>query len=434
MTVRETSPEAKLRERADTLQKRALSEGEAADKLRRDLDARGIDLLKDADAFARLDAAYSKRDATVKLVNELREQYVNMVEEKLDVTGPGAAYRRGATDPASRFARSDALVALRESGILTRDERVQTPYVEVVAREDVPAFLRTRATLTAVDGSGGGLVFGDERPDRLITLPQRRPRVLDLVTMLTTDSDRVEVPVETTHTPGVAETPFGTALPGSEYGFSDNAVPVKRVGHYVAAHKGVLNDSAYLERIVRAYLIEDYQRLVEARIVAGDGQAGAFLGVYNTPDLPTVDATGVPRADAVEDAITKVRIALDAEPTAIGMHPNDWRAYVNEKRAEGAATSTDYAYGDRTDPAAQEPRTLRGLVPVVSPIFVERAPLVGKFDEVEVFVREGVSVAASDAHADFFLRGMVALKAEGRMAMHVRRVGGFVKVENWTSA
>ena len=75
-----------------------------------------------------------------------------------------------------------------------------------------------------------------------------------------------------------------------------------------------------------------------------------------------------------------------------------------------------------------EINTLWGMAPVVSTLAASGTSVVGDFSQVVLYVREGIVVAASDSHSDFFLKGLVAVKAEGRYASVLLQPKAFCKV------
>ena len=75
-----------------------------------------------------------------------------------------------------------------------------------------------------------------------------------------------------------------------------------------------------------------------------------------------------------------------------------------------------------------EINSLWGMTPVVTTLAASGTAVVGDYSQIVLYVREGVVVAASDSHSDFFLKGLVAVKAEGRYASVVLQSRAFCKV------
>jgi HK97 family phage major capsid protein len=65
----------------------------------------------------------------------------------------------------------------------------------------------------------------------------------------------------------------------------------------------------------------------------------------------------------------------------------------------------------------------------VTPAIVANTALVGAFGTMsQVFRKGGIRVEASNSHQDFFIKNLVAIRAEERLALAVYRPGAFGKV------
>ena len=126
--------------------------------------------------------------------------------------------------------------------------------------------------------------------------------------------------------------------------------------------------------------------------------------------------------DVFHKAITKVRVANlfeDYEPNAFVITPQDYENLVLEKDLDGNYLNHR---------GVTEIPTLWGLTPVVTNLAASGTALVGDFSQAILWLREGVTVSMSDQHSDFFLKGLVAIKSEGRVAFDVMQEAAFVKV------
>ena len=298
--------------------------------------------------------------------------------------------------------------------------RVNSAPVEVATRDETLDSIRLRTTVDNTSGSGGGVIWSDRRTDLIVPIPVRQIRALDLVSVGTTDSDTVEWTEETTLTDAAAETAYGTAAPESAYGYTKQSTTVKRIPHFVPATKGSLMDGGRLRSLLENRLMRGVRLRLESQVVAGDGVGENLQGIYDV--VTQAQALGADtRFDAVHKAITVVRVNYFDEPTAIGIHPNDYEQVVLEKDTAG-----NYVHGRAASEGSVQ--TLWGLLPVVSTVFTEGTPLVGDYSAAELAVRTGVSVAASDSHSDFFTKGLVALLAEMRAAFFVTQPLAFCEI------
>ena len=78
-------------------------------------------------------------------------------------------------------------------------------------------------------------------------------------------------------------------------------------------------------------------------------------------------------------------------------------------------------------PWALGPRTMWGVPILESEAIAAGTALVGDFSKAVLWDREQTSVTLSNSHADFFVRNLVAILAEERVAFGVTRPAAFVK-------
>ncbi len=380
----------------------------AADKLvsdMRDSDANPLD----RDNFEKVDAAYREADDAKDSVSEIQTRIsraLEIVGERADDT-KDSTERREARTMAEAYIRSEAYTQLRESGRLEMaTAHINSDPVMVSSREDTMAMLRT---VTNVSGSGGGLIWSD-RLGLVVPMPQRKVRLLDVITVGSTDSDTIEWSKETTHSDAAAETAYGTDAPEADYGWTKQVTYVKRIPHFVAATRGALMDAGQLQTLMASNLEGGVRRRIEQQVWNGNGNGENLSGLLNGAITSTARGSDS-KWDAIHKAITRIRIAAvtsdELEPTSIVLSPLDFEAVVLEKASSG---SNDYS----NDRGITEPATIWGLQPVVTTLASSGTVVIGDFSKQWLWVREGVTVAASTEHSDFFRKGLVALVAESR--------------------
>ena len=384
-----------------------------------------------ADNFEKVDAAYKPADEARDRAAELRVRLNRMVEIAGGKAEPrtreeeGFARSAEARDIAARFVEHESIVRLRESRTLhQKSSRVHIdPVEDVVTREEMLASgMRLRTTFDNSANIGSGLLVPDYT-GKMVEQLVRKVRLLDVVTIGTTDTDTVDWISENARTDSAAPTAYGTAVPESAYGFKHNQTTVKRVGHFVPATKGILADAGQTRTLLGSRLVSGLERQVETQVWSGNGTGENLAGIVGTAGILSQALGTDTHFDAVHKAITAVRVGSqdNIEPSILGISPNDYQKLVLEKNSQGTYLISD--------PTGDVRRPIWGLVPVVSTLFTDGNPYVGDFKEaVTIWLREGVSVAASDQHADFFLRGLVALMAETRLAMAVTRSSALCQI------
>lgn len=420
---------------------RAATEKASADRLRADMKTAGVDFAKDKDAFEKIDNAYKGYDAARDEANELRARADRLMEiagEKATESKDSVSRREARAAVADVLLRSDAykreiarLGATPGGSSIRSGVRIEMDPVEVLTRDEAMDFLRLRTLITSSAGSGGGLIWSD-RKDLVVMKPERSVRLLDVITIGSTDSDTVEWTKETTRTHAAAEFAPGSttnAISNTQavwpneaaYGFTKQSTSVKDLGHWVPSTKKAFADGGQLRTLVNGALRKGVLLRVELQCLAGDGTGENLTGI-------TTAATGIgsialgadTRFDAAHKAVTTVRVATEGEePGHIGIHPNDWEQIVLEKDSAG-----NYVHGR----AAVEMNSIWGLTPIISTVFTEGTPVIGAYDNATLWVREGVALSASDSHLDFFLKELVAVKATMRAAFAVTQPLAFCKI------
>ena len=123
---------------------------------------------------------------------------------------------------------------------------------------------------------------------------------------------------------------------------------------------------------------------------------------------------------AIHNALTKVRVAGDADPSAVVIHPNDWQEIVLLQTADGV-----YIWGH---PSAVGPQTLWGLPVITTAETTENTALVGDFANFSMlFERKGVDIQFVFGCSQF-LEGKKTLRADTRVAVVYFRGEAFCTV------
>lgn len=389
----------------------------------------GVDFAKDLDAFAKLDDASKAYSTVATEIDGLTDQWhrtlgmagvaapENPLDRKgLDPNTPGPGGLVIAKSMGERYVDSEEYKTL----IGTPGFRQNAVPIGTGGAKQIADVRETKTLITgASDTSAGAFVLADRQGD-LVDLPRRPLTMADLVTVGDTSSDLVEYVEQTGRTNNAAETAEAGATgdgsgaaPESAVAFAVKNTPVQDVTHFIPATRNAISDAGQMQTIINAEVVDGVRERLDTQLAGGNGTAPNLRGIYNTAGILT-RALGVDsRSDAVHKAITDIRLQF-FEPEIIGLHPNDAQDLFLEKDANGA-----YIYGP---PSAPVRASIWGLRPVVSPVFTNGTPLLGSFRRgATLWVRDGVSVAVSDQHSDFFTRRMIAVLGVMRAAFAVTR-------------
>lgn len=399
--------------------------------------------------LAAKDAAHEADPTKPEVTAEERAKLENMIEagrkmrESIEADKEISAQHDLVTQPAGeRRSREGIPAETRQSWgdiVLASDQyqAARAAKAKAMDRVRVPGgvgyVLGRKAIYSGTEATGGAYRIADRDGD--VALPRRARSILDLVTVLETESDLVEFARMTTRTNQAAPVAewevveevgnFGLK-PESNLEFELVQAPVKTIATWVAASKQILQDRPQLNGTINGELLYMLDVVLENQMIGGDGLGNNLTGILNTADIQTRtqgdtddrggEATDT-KADALRRAITDISLAF-YQPDGIVLNPGDAEDIELQKTSDGV-------YVNIYDPVQM--RIWR--VPVVeTPAISAGKGLVGNFRlgatlydrmQAEVFVGQP---------DDFFLRNAIAVLAELRAAFAVKRPTAFEEV------
>lgn len=300
--------------------------------------------------------------------------------------------------------------------------------------------VRVKGLFTGTSSTSAGAFVVNERTDIVETLGRKELKIRDLVSVRSTTSDVVEYVAQTSHTNAaavVAEASSSAAptAPGSagalvldanggykpegSWAYEVRSTEVKTIAEWVPATRRALADVAQLEGLINDELALDVKETEESQILNGNGSGQNFTGINSTSGVQT-QTFSTSLFDSVRKGITKLRTVGRVNPSAVVVNPADAETIDLSKDA-----NNQYYYGG---PFAISNRTLWGLPVVESETQAAGTALVGDFSKAVIWDREQTTITMTDSHADFFIRNMIAILAEERLAFAVTRPTAFVKV------
>jgi HK97 family phage major capsid protein len=274
-------------------------------------------------------------------------------------------------------------------------------------------------TLDTSSGSGGPLILPQVIPG-ILELPRVALMVNDLIPQGTTNSNAVLYLREKTFTNAAAAVAEGATKPESTLVFDQATAPVQKIAHWLPVTEEMLEDYPAIQSFIDARLRYGLDRTREDQLLNGTGIAPNLLGILATPGLTAAQARGADTTmDAVLKEIVKIATAALIQPDAVVMNPINWQTVQLAKNANGN-------YLGSGPWAPPQPPTLWGFPVAVTPAIVANTALVGAFRTgAQVFNKGGVRVEISNSHSDFFVKNLIAIRAEERLALAVYRPSGF---------
>jgi HK97 family phage major capsid protein len=297
--------------------------------------------------------------------------------------------------------------------------------------------IQLKALITGTDPVLGGVLIQPDQLGLIETLGRRPLTVRNLISVRQTGSDAIEYVRQAEHVNNAAPVPEATSSafpevnlvaggykPEGSWAYERATITVKTIAEWVPATKRALADIAQLQGLIDGELVADLAETEEAQILAGNGVGENLSGILNTSGLQTLPAAGADIFTVVRRAVTRARINGRVAPSAILVNPAQAEA-IDLAREMGPTTGAFMAGGPFSGTLV---RTLWGIPVVESQALAEGTIVVGDFSKAVLWDRQQATVTVTDSHADFFVRNMVAILAEERVAFAVTRPAAFVVV------
>jgi HK97 family phage major capsid protein len=302
-------------------------------------------------------------------------------------------------------------------GSAWRSPSIEIPYASLLA-----------TTLTEDPASGGKLLIPQYLPG-IQSIQLKRLVVADLIASGTADSNTIIYMVETLFTNAAAPVAEGSAKPESALAFDQKTDPVAKIAHWLPVTEEMLEDVAAIRSYIDSRLRLGISLAEEDQLLNGNGTPPNILGIMNRPGLATAIVRNTPvttpaetNADAILRQVAAIATTSFVYPDGVVINPANWFSIQTSKDANG-----NYLGGG---PFSALPTTsLWGIAVAPTPSIVAGTALVGAYGTMAQFFRKGgVRVEASNSHQDFFVKNLVAIRAEERGALAVYRPGAFGKV------
>lgn len=285
--------------------------------------------------------------------------------------------------------------------------------------------LQIKAAITSVTtdtaGAAGDLVGPATRIPGVLEIPQRRMTVRDLISPGRMDGDLLEYVKETGFTNAAAPVAEGAKKPESTMKFTKVVTTPKVIAHFVKASRQILSDASQLASIIDQRLRYGLAYVEEGELLNGDGTGEHLLGIipqataYVAPFDPAGTETGI---DIIRLALLQSELA-DFPATGTVMHPSDWARIELLKDTTGR-----YIIGN---PQGTIQASLWARPVVTTKAIAVDKFLAGAFKlGAQLFDRWLARVEVATENEDDFVKNLVTVLAEERLALAVYRPEAFV--------
>jgi HK97 family phage major capsid protein len=295
--------------------------------------------------------------------------------------------------------------------------------VQRLEGKDAASLLQRKTTITS---SGEGYmttgVLPIDRTPGITPEPRQRLQLRNLLyasatTMAVVDFIRVQTPMS-----NASPVPESSAKPENQLHFTALSEKIRTLATWIPASKQVLDDLAELASFINGSLSYAVNNEEELQLLSGDGTGENLHGlipqaaVFNPAGLPS----GYTFLDVVAAAIASIEVAKELPPTFCVLHPSDWWHMKMLKDTLGR-----YLLGD---PSSVAPPRLFDL-DVISTVNIAKGSFLigsGSPTASEIRDRMELTIEVSTEHMDFFIKNLVAIRGEKRLALLVKRPNSYV--------
>ena len=194
-------------------------------------------------------------------------------------------------------------------------------------------------------------------------------------------------------------------------------VSLAKVACHIKESDEYINDFPFLASAINGRLLYELGLVEQGKLVTDLlGTSGIQTGTY----AATGTATDI--AEAILQAAMDVQASTGFAADAIALNPADWYILRTGKYNNGTYYGGGY-FG------AQDIPNIWGIPVCVSSSITSGTVIVGAFKTcASVVTNGGVSVEAVNTNEDDFVKNLMTIRAEERLALAVRRPAGFKKL------
>lgn len=289
-------------------------------------------------------------------------------------------------------------------------------------RKSVSVPIKLKAITSAVGSAGTG-VAPDFRGD-IISLGRRRFTIRDLMLAGRTSGNAVTYVRESGYTNASAPVSETVRKPESSLTLEQIIAPVITLASYMKASNQIMSDVPQLQSYIDGRLRYGLSYAEELQLLKGSGTGQNLTGIYTVATAYTQPTGAV--VTGTETKIDRIRLMMlqaylaEFPPTGIVLHPTDWASIELLKD-----TQARYLVGS---PSGELGPRLWGLPVVETQAMTVNTALVGAFKPMsQIFDREDVNVVIATENEDDFVKNLVTIRCEERLADAIYRNEAFVK-------
>jgi len=437
MSIETETPSPPAKPEPDEAAVKAKAEELYKAKLKRDQEIDDIVLAvrkRDKKDFGELAAKFKQEDKSVAefsraLVTSEEYKDFEVIGGGIQVIEPLDALRGSpgylvVTDPSYRALAEK--VQSKGRGSLPKNTAlaIESPFgvrefMNSIARQfmNAPA-LPTSAGLTSIEKLPG-----------IVDLGVRPLMVKDLIAPGATGSTTVRYIREKSFTNYATTIGEGAAKPQALFEYEEKDAPVRKIAAYTKVTDELFADYLAIASYINQRLPYMVERTEEDQILNGDGTGTNLVGIMQTSGIQTQAKGADSDADAIYKAMTKIRSIAFFEPDGIVINPNDFQILRLLKDSAGqylGGGPFTGAYGNSPLVAFD---SIWGKPCAITTAIAAGTALVGAFRlGAQYFMRQGLTVDMTNSDQDDFIKNLMTIRCEERLALAVYRPLAFCTV------
>lgn len=376
----------------------------AEDALRQSTDAGKVS----AEVSQKADQLLTAQSALQNAQNKLEERLGQLSDRNLDLE----------QRLSSRFGGAGGRDAPKSLGEQVGASEAVKQFAAGGARGTVK--VEVQNAITSASGSAGGLIAPD-RETEIVGVPRRQMTIRQLLDVGTTGSNLVQYPKQVARSNQAGVVAEGALKPESNYAWALGEAPVRTIAHWIPVSRQAMDDIPQLQGEIDGELRYGLDLAEEAQLLKGSGVGENILGL-----LPQATAFAPAFTPEAQTFIDTLRLALlqaslaDYPADGMVLHDIDWAKIELTKDA-----NKNYIFANVIQLAGPQ---LWGRPVIPTQAIDENNFLVGAFRAAaKIYDRMDVEVLISSEDRDNFVKNMLTVRAEKRLALAVKRAAALVK-------
>ncbi len=276
--------------------------------------------------------------------------------------------------------------------------------------------------ITSAGGSAGGLIVPQRDPE-IVGMPRRQMTIRQLLSVGRTTGNMIEFARLTTRTNSAAPVAEGDTKPESNLIWTPADAPVRTIAHWIHVSRQAMDDIPQLQGEIDGELRYGLEFVEEMQILKGDNTGQNLNGLWNqataySPAFAPADETDI---DTIRLALLQASLA-EYPADGVVLHPTRWAKIELTKDGEQR-----YVFANVVQMAGPQ---LWGRPVIATQAMEEDEFLAGAFRiAAKIYDRMDVEVLISSEDRDNFIKNMLTVRAEERIALAVKRPNALVKGE-----